>query len=169
MRLPRFLRNARGRSSGSARTPARGRHQVINAVLADVERRGTTELDARRRGEVEAEFGDFRTFLLAVQRRWFMMLEVRLDAVIEEGRAVDLERFTGLCRSISEHDPILHEYLDSVGRSGPLQRALDEHRWRVHHLFGFDPGTGAFPGGGFPQPSDGLAAAHRMAERAAEP
>lgn len=167
MRLPRFLRKAHGRSTGSVRTPARGRHQVINAVLADVERHGTIELDAQRRGEVEAEFGDFGTFLLAAQRRWFMMLEARLDSAIEEGRAVDLECFTDLCRSVSENDSTLHEYLDAVGRSGPLRRALDEHRWRVHHLFGFDPGTGVFPGGGSPQHSNGLAAAHRMAERTA--
>lgn len=103
-------------------------------------------------------FDDFQTFLLAVQRRWLMMLEVRLDCAIEEGRTVDLECFADLCRSLNEQERTLHGYLESVGRGAVLQRALDEHRWRVQQLFGIAPGYEGYPGGAPARSSPGVAA-----------
>jgi hypothetical protein len=74
------------------------RQQLIRAVLADIAATGRPEIPTALTGRIDAEYGGFAEFLLAVQALWYRTFEARLDAVLEarppdiRGALIQLEK-----------------------------------------------------------------------------
>ena len=58
---------------------------LVREVLAEAARTGRPEIT--RRGDVEAAFGNFEAFLLALHHRWRTALFARIDALLEDSPA----------------------------------------------------------------------------------
>lgn len=121
-------------------------YQAISAVLADIRRRGTARLTDERRRAVEAQFGDFGSFLLAAQRRWFLSFEGHLDSVMEDVPVYSGIALNALCAEVTRKDPelvrLLAEYADDPG----LQQSVLHYQRKILMTLGFDPGALSFPG-----------------------
>jgi hypothetical protein len=74
------------------------RQQLIRAALADIADTGRPELPAALTARIDAEYGGFAEFLLAVQVLWYRTFDARLDAVLEtwpsdtRGALIQLEK-----------------------------------------------------------------------------
>lgn len=116
----------------------RTRHQLLEAVLADVARTGrplVTHID-----EVTAEFGDVDAFLLAAQHRWYTAFYAHLDAVLEDPTDVQ-ESVARMWWQLARQMPALRALLDvHTGRS-ILGVVEAQHRHRVLRDVGVDLAT----------------------------
>lgn len=109
-------------------TRVRTRHQLLEAVLADVARTGdpvVTHVD-----EVRAEFGDVEAFLLAAQHRWYTAVYAHLDAVLEDPADVP-GSVARMWWQLAAAMPALRALLDAHSEV-PIVAVVDaQHRHRV--------------------------------------
>jgi hypothetical protein len=74
------------------------RQQLVRAVLADIAATGSPEIPAALTDRIDAQYGGFAEFLLAVQVLWYRTFDARLDAVLEtwpsdtRGALIQLEK-----------------------------------------------------------------------------
>ena len=97
------------------------RNAVVEAVLADVGRRGPGVLETWL-PRVEADFDDFGQFLQHVQRRWNTHWAARLDLLIERGQAQDARAVRAQWRRQTRALSGTRELLDAYADHPALRR-----------------------------------------------
>ncbi|MGH3367497.1 MAG: hypothetical protein ACRDOY_09860 [Nocardioidaceae bacterium] len=123
------------------------RYQLAADVLKGVARTGDPRAVERGRDTIEEVFGDFGTFLLHLQRRWYTSLETRLDAALESSNGdVDLPALVArVWTQMEAADPgtraVLDEYADH-----PDLRAGEARQRRIPGVNRLVRAEGAFGG-----------------------
>lgn len=114
----------------------RNQRRVREMVLADMARTGHPVVT--RRAEVEAEFGDLDTFLLALHHRWWTALEARVDGVLEDEPPDPGGAVAAAATRLAGPDRLL---LDAYAERPALGAAERVRRRRLADLAGIDPGV----------------------------
>ncbi|MFI7678471.1 hypothetical protein [Actinophytocola sp. NPDC049390] len=81
------------------------RYAVTQAVLAAVASTRRPDIPADLLGEIDTLYGDLDTFLSDLRRRWYLMFDARLDALLEQPPP-DMARATAdLHRDLDREQP----------------------------------------------------------------
>lgn len=113
------------------------RQRFIAAVLDDVTANGNWQIPARWRAEIDAKFGGEAEFALALYPRWFAILSVRLDPVLED-RPADL---AGAAARAAMHLACEQPALFALLAANWALPALEPARLEDRHYLAWAPGA----------------------------
>ncbi|MBB4908176.1 hypothetical protein [Actinophytocola algeriensis] len=101
----------------------RRRYELTHAVLAEVTRTGRPDIPAGLLGEIDTLYGDLDTFLSDLRRRWYLMFDARLDALLEHSPPDMARAVAGLRRDLDREQPAFRLLFDAH----PARTAVDDH------------------------------------------
>jgi hypothetical protein len=99
------------------------RYELTRAVLAAVARTGRPDIPAGLLGEIDELYGDLDTFLSDLRRRWYLMFDARLDAVLEDPPPDMACAVTDLRRDLDREQPAFRLLFEAH----PARTAVDDH------------------------------------------
>lgn len=99
------------------------RYELTQAVLADVTRTGRPDIPAGLLGEIDTLYGDLDTFLSDLRRRWYLMFDARLDALLEHPPPDMVRAVVDLRRDLDCEQPAFRLLFEAH----PARIAVDDH------------------------------------------
>ena len=99
------------------------RYAVTRAVLAEVASTGRPDIPAGLLGEIDTWYGDLDTFLSDLRRRWYLVFDARLDALLEHPPHDMARAVADLRRDLDREQPAFRVLFDAH----PDRTAVDDH------------------------------------------
>jgi hypothetical protein len=113
------------------------RYRVLHAALEEFA--DTAAVSPATRVTIDAVFGDFDEFLLAVQRRWQRSFDARLDLVLEKSSTDTAGALRRLVRELGRDLAETRALLDAYAGHPVLAPGEERHRAAVRAATGADP------------------------------
>lgn len=113
------------------------RYRLVQGVLADVARSGVSVLP-RWDAEIGEEFGGLAEFLSDVQRRWYEVVNARLDVVLEDAPNDPREAALELWRQVARQFPAGRALLVAYADHPVVADGDAHHLRRLHAATGLD-------------------------------
>ncbi len=99
------------------------RYALTQAVLAEVASTRRPDIPAGLLGEIDTLYGDLDTFLSDLRRRWYLMFDARLDALLEHPPPDVARAVADLRADLDREQPAFRVLFDAH----PERTTVDDH------------------------------------------